>query len=127
MPARRRKKGKSDKKEEELQAAGRGEQVAGLRLDKFLKNVGLVPRRELAQEACRRGLVEIDGRRAKPSSLVRPGQRLMLRLGMTEREFEILSVPPRPVAKADRSACVRLILERKLSAEPEEPGGFNSQ
>ena len=93
-----------------------GEQ-GGVRLDKFLKNVGIVPRRALAQEACRRGLVEIDGRAAKPSTIVREGQKLRVRLGMKVREYLVHAVPQRPVPKAQRKECIELLSEQSLELD----------
>ncbi len=90
---------------------------AGVRLDKFLKNVGIVPRRALAQEACRRGLVEIDGRPAKPAAIVRPGQKLTVRLGMKVREYLVRQVPQRPVRKAERRECIELLSEQTLDID----------
>ncbi len=88
-----------------------------MRLDKFLKNVGVVPRRSLAQEACRRGLVLLDGRPAKPSAFVQPGQELVVKLGMAERRYLVLQVPQRPVARAMRERCIRLVESRQVSIE----------
>ena len=42
-----------------------------MRLDMFLRNSGLVPRRPQAKQACDMGLVRLDGHAAKPSSEVR--------------------------------------------------------
>lgn len=36
-----------------------------MRLDKFLQVTGLIKRRTLANEACKRGLVEVNGKEAK--------------------------------------------------------------
>ena len=103
------------RKKVEQQPDGGAEQA--LRLDKFLKNVGIVKRREHAQEACRRGLVEVDGRTAKPATQVRVGQTLTVRLGMKIRQYRVLQVPQRPVARAERAQCVELIDEQELEWE----------
>lgn len=96
---------------------GRSDGPGGLRLDKFLKNVGIVPRRELAQQACQRGLIDVDGRPAKPAALVRQGQELTVRLGMWVRRFRVLETPERPVARAERSRCVELLDEQRVTIE----------
>ncbi|MBC7288590.1 MAG: RNA-binding S4 domain-containing protein [Armatimonadetes bacterium] len=83
-------------------------------MDVFLRNVGIVPRRSLAQEACRRGLIEIDSKPAKPSAQVRSGQKLTVRLGMKTREYIVLEVPPRPVPRARRRECIQLVHEEEV-------------
>jgi ribosomal 50S subunit-recycling heat shock protein len=85
-----------------------------LRLDKYLKNVGIVPRRALAQEACRRGLIKVDGRPAKASHHVHAGQELIVRLGMKVRTFRVMEVPKRAVPKTRREDYARLLHEETL-------------
>ena len=80
-----------------------------MRLDLFLRNSGVVPRRTLAQKACKGGLVKIDGSTAKPSSEVREGQELTVQLGMGRRRYRILQLPTRPVAKRDREQYAELL------------------
>lgn len=41
-----------------------------MRLDKFLQVTGLIKRRTLANEACKRGLVEVNGKAAKATKEV---------------------------------------------------------
>lgn len=90
-----------------------------MRLDKWLVNTGLVPRRTRAQQACDAGLVEIDGKRAKPSSEVRLGQQVTLRLGLRVTVYEVLAVPERPVARDKREDCRRLLSEERLELDAE--------
>jgi ribosomal 50S subunit-recycling heat shock protein len=80
-----------------------------MRIDLFLRNSGIVPRRTLAQKACQGGLVKIDGVTAKPSSAVDVGQEITVQLGMGQRKYRVLEVPNRPVAKRDRSQCAELL------------------
>jgi len=80
-----------------------------MRLDKFLQMSGVISRRTRAKEACDRGYVVLNGRTAKASTEVAPGQTLLVRLGGRELTFEVLSVPSRPVRKADRDQVVRLL------------------
>ncbi|MCX7598802.1 MAG: S4 domain-containing protein [Armatimonadetes bacterium] len=108
--------GKRKKRSPESGAEKPG-QPEELRLDKFLKNVGIVPRRALAQEACQRGLILLDGRPAKPAAPVRPGQMLEVRLGMRVRRWRVRNVPSRPVARASRAECVELLAEEVLDLD----------
>jgi len=80
-----------------------------VRLDKFLQNSGIIPRRTRAKEACDRGYVWVNGRTAKASAEVAAGQTLVVRLGGRELTFEVLTVPNRPVPKANRDQVVRLV------------------
>ena len=61
-----------------------------LRLDLFLKNVGLLKRRSLAQEACRQGAILVDGAAARPGRTLRPGQRIEIRWPRRMLEVEVL-------------------------------------
>jgi len=88
-----------------------------VRLDKWLVNTGLVPRRTRAQQACDGGLVKLDGKRSKPSAEVRVGQRVQLSLGMRVAVYEVLAVPERPVARDKRDECRRLVSEERVELE----------
>jgi ribosomal 50S subunit-recycling heat shock protein len=80
-----------------------------MRVDMFLRNSGLVPRRTLAQKMCDGGLVKLDGKTAKPASPVEIGQELSLQLGMSRRRYRVLQLPNRPVAKRDRPDMAELL------------------
>ena len=80
-----------------------------MRIDMFLRNSGLVPRRTLAQKLCDGGLVKIDGKTAKPASAIEVGQELSLQVGMNRRRYRILQLPNRPVAKRDRPDMAELL------------------
>jgi ribosomal 50S subunit-recycling heat shock protein len=85
-----------------------------MRIDLFLRNAGIVPRRTLAQKACNGGLVKIDGRAAKPASPVEVGQEVTVQLGMSCRKYRVLGLPNRPVAKAAREEYAELLTSDKL-------------
>jgi len=63
-----------------------------MRLDKYLKVSRLVKRRTVANEACDHGLVEVNGRPARASYEVKPGDRITLRVGARTLTVEALSV-----------------------------------
>lgn len=88
-----------------------------MRLDKYLPNVGLVPRRTRAKQACDAGLVEVDGKPAKASQEVRVGQQVTLRLGLKVAVYEILATAERPVPRGDREKYWRLVSEERLGLE----------
>jgi len=93
----------------------KGMKVAGerceLRLDLFLKRCGILKRRTWAQEACERGMVFVDGRKAKPSTSVRPGQRVLLDLVDRTIEVEVLDIPPKAPAREERERYYRILSE----------------
>ncbi|MFQ6130599.1 MAG: S4 domain-containing protein [Armatimonadota bacterium] len=88
-----------------------------MRLDKFLQSVGIVKRRTKARELCQRGLVLVDGARAKPAKEARAGQEIEVRLGASVRTYRVLAVPERVVAKSERESFVRLEHSRALQDE----------
>jgi ribosomal 50S subunit-recycling heat shock protein len=65
-----------------------------MRLDKFLKVSRLIKRRTLANEACDSARVSVNGRPAKASYQVKPGDILELRFGERILRAEVLTVEP---------------------------------
>ncbi|MDR2514910.1 MAG: RNA-binding S4 domain-containing protein [Christensenellaceae bacterium] len=63
-----------------------------MRLDKFLKVSRIIKRRSVANEVSDAGRVTINGKVAKPSAEVKPGDVLELRFGEKLSRFEILSI-----------------------------------
>lgn len=88
-----------------------------MRLDMFLRNSGIIPRRSRAQEACQEGLVSVDGQVAKPATAVCVGQRLRIAIGMQVREYEILDLPTVPVAKHQRADYARLLSQDRVQPD----------
>jgi ribosomal 50S subunit-recycling heat shock protein len=77
-----------------------------LRLDKFLKVSRIIKRRTVANEACSQGRVQINGKVAKPSSEVKPGDVIGIQFGDRVREYEILMVAEH-IAKGDAAQMYR--------------------
>ncbi|NLU51173.1 MAG: RNA-binding S4 domain-containing protein [Syntrophomonadaceae bacterium] len=63
-----------------------------MRLDKFLKVTRLIKRRTVAKEFAENERVLINGRVAKPSAEVRPGDMITIRLGEKQLVVEVLEV-----------------------------------
>lgn len=63
-----------------------------MRLDKYLKVTRLIKRRTVANEACDRGLVSVNGKAARASYEVKEGDRIHLKLGAREVTVEVVSV-----------------------------------
>lgn len=80
-----------------------------MRLDVFLKRVGLIKQRSLAKDICDEGLVKMDGRTAKAGKEVGPGRLLEIDLAMERMEIEVLDLPTRNYRKEHGRAFYRII------------------
>ena len=85
-----------------------------MRLDKYLKNVGIVKRRTLAKRLSDEGNVDVNGRKAKPSTDVSVGDRIRVQIGMQIAEYEVLDTADRPVSKAKRDDYTRLLNSERV-------------
>ncbi len=86
------------------------------RIDRWLKHACVVRHRAEATEACKGGLVKINGRRVKPSADVRTGDMVEL----TEpryRKLVVLGVPPKQASKEEARLLYR---DETPEAPPEE-------
>ncbi len=82
-----------------------------MRIDIFARATGLLKSRETARRACSGGFALINGREAKPSSEVAPGDEIELSFpdGRTAR-FEVLAIPgPGSVPKSRRCEYLRVL------------------
>lgn len=79
-----------------------------MRLDKYLKVSRIIKRRTVANDACDLGRVMINGKTAKPSSEVKIGDVLDIRLGSGTICVKVLSVQEHAL-KNDASLMYELI------------------
>lgn len=63
-----------------------------MRLDKYLKISRLIKRRTVANEACDNGRVTLNGRVARASAEVKPGDIIGISFGNRETRVEVLTV-----------------------------------
>ena len=77
-----------------------------MRLDKYLKVSRLIKRRTVANEACDGSRVLVNGKPAKPSHDVKPGDLIELQFGTRTLKVEVLAVAE-AVRKDDASALYR--------------------
>ena len=68
---------------------------AGVRLDRWLWAARFYKSRGLAHDACAGGKVDVNGQAAKPSRLVRPGDRLQVTVGEWRRELLVRALAGR--------------------------------
>jgi ribosomal 50S subunit-recycling heat shock protein len=74
-----------------------------MRLDKYLKVSRLIKRRTVANEACDAGRVLVNGKAARASYDVKPGDVLELQFGQKTVKVRVLNVQDN-VGKAEASA-----------------------
>jgi ribosomal 50S subunit-recycling heat shock protein len=86
-----------------------------MRLDLFLKQSRLVPRRTVAQEICDAGAVTVNGVAGKPGRSVSVGDLIALRQRGRLTTVRVLRTPERPPSKAEASTLYEL-----LGVEPYE-------
>lgn len=63
-----------------------------MRLDKFLKVSRLIKRRTVANEACVQGAFPVNGKPAKASVQVKPGDVIEIHFGTREVKAEVLKL-----------------------------------
>lgn len=63
-----------------------------MRLDKYLKVSRIIKRRTVANEAADAGRISVNGKIARASQDVRPGDHITVRFGDRELNVEVLSV-----------------------------------
>ena len=59
----------------------------------------------------------MDGLPAKPSTKVKVGQEITVRLGTSVRRYRILDLPPRPVPKKERDRHTELISSEQITPD----------
>ena len=79
-----------------------------MRLDKFLKVSRLIKRRTVANEACDNGRICVNGKVAKASYEVKPGDRIEIALGARTLAVEVVQVADN-VRKDDACAMYKEI------------------
>ena len=89
-----------------------------MRLDLFLKQSRLVPRRTVAQQLCEAGAVTVNDATAKSSREVRIGDILSIRLHGQIKTIRVLTVPTRPPSKAQAATLYEIVSEETYEEEP---------
>ena len=82
-----------------------------MRLDKYLKVSRLIKRRTVANEACDKGKVVVNGKVVKASYDVKEGDILELTLGERKIKLHVLIANENHVLKKDASLLYKQILD----------------
>lgn len=82
-----------------------------MRLDKFLKVSRLIKRRTVAKEVADQGRILVNGRKAKSSTDVNPGDELVIRFGQKVMSLTIDHV--KDSAKKEEAALMYTITSEK--------------
>ncbi len=80
--------------------------VESTRIDRWLWAVRLYKPRSAASDACKGGHVKVNGRPAKPATLVRAGDRVEAWAGGRDRVLEIVHVIDKRVGASAAAECV---------------------
>ncbi len=70
-----------------------------MRLDKYLKVSGIIKRRSVANEISSKGRIKVNGKTAKPSTGVSPGDVLEINFGTKTSSVKIVSVETKGKSK----------------------------
>lgn len=86
-----------------------------MRIDKYLKVSRLIKRRTVAKDICEGEKIKINGRIAKPSAEVKPGDVIGLEMGGRSLEVRVLSAPNS--VRADEAHLLYEIIRDEKRAE----------
>lgn len=76
-----------------------------MRVDKWLWNVRIFKSRSKATDACKKGRIRIGENTVKPSTLIRPGDKLDVRKDGYMLEFKVNELIPRRVSATLAQPC----------------------
>ena len=82
-----------------------------MRLDKFLKVARIIKRRSVANEACAKDRVTMNGKAVKPSKEVKVGDIYTIGFGQKAITFKVLQVPQGNVTKNSADMLYQIIEE----------------
>ena len=75
------------------------------RVDKWLCAVRIFKTRTLATDACEAGHVEVNDKGAKPSTAVRIGDRVVVRVEQSDRSLEVVRIVDKRVGAPVAAEC----------------------
>ncbi|HPD61708.1 MAG TPA: RNA-binding S4 domain-containing protein, partial [Thermodesulfobacteriota bacterium] len=88
-----------------------------MRLDKWLKIARVFKTRSQATNACDKGEVKVNGEKVKAAKLIRPGDKLTVKVHSHYRELEVLDISFKSVSAKEARELYREEQEHKLPEE----------
>ena len=88
-----------------------------MRLDLFLKQSRLVPRRTLAQQMCDAGAVRVNGAAAKSAREIRAGDEIVIKQRGRITTVRVLTVPIKPPTKAQAASLYETVAVESYNAD----------
>lgn len=88
-----------------------------MRLDIFLKQSRLVPRRTLAQQMCEAGAIKLNGARAKSAREVHASDLIAIRQRGRITTVRVLEVPAKPPSKAQAASLYETVSVESYDAD----------
>ena len=89
-----------------------------MRLDKYLQTTGIIERRTLANEACKRGLVKVNGIEAKPTREILVDDLIEIFLAKREISVKVLQeIKGNSLKKTSRPEYFEIIKDEAKSHE----------
>ncbi|HJD15737.1 MAG TPA: RNA-binding S4 domain-containing protein [Candidatus Enterococcus stercoripullorum] len=86
-----------------------------MRLDKFLKVSRIIKRRSVAKEVADKGRIQINGKLAKSSSMLKVGDVLQIQFGNKTLEVKVLVLQD-STKKEDASKMYEILSEKRIEA-----------
>ncbi len=83
-----------------------------MRLDKFLQVSRLVKRRDLVRELAGDGRLDLNGRKAKPSKEVVPGDRITVRFWQRRLIVAVAAIPAGNVPRKEAHGLYEILEDR---------------
>jgi ribosomal 50S subunit-recycling heat shock protein len=84
-----------------------------MRLDKYLSTVKVLKSRTLVKLAADEGMIYLNGKKAKASSEIKPGDIIEIDIPRFYKKLKILRLPPKNLKKAEAPECYQLLEDRK--------------
>ena len=84
-----------------------------MRLDKYLSSTRILKSRSLVKTAADEGMVFINGKNAKPSTLIKPGDIIEVDIPRFYKKLQVLELPPKNLKKSEVGNLYRLLEDRK--------------
>ena len=89
-----------------------------MRLDKFLKVSRIIKRRTVANEISSEGHIAINGKKAKPSSTLKIGDKITIYFAKKEVVYEVLGLKD-STKKEDATKMFKILSEKSREVENE--------